>query len=469
MTLSPTHDEQLALEAEESFHGLDRALASTAALEQEEKFVADGDREATDHEQRLINLVKHGIGETDIAAAVDRIAVGTEGLLDSIDFRKLTTDIVKKGLVSAGKLAGEMSKKNINAYKHYFDTAQTVLKRLKVIEEGLLAHGEEPPETPVFEYGVYQRFFQIGELPVTNFEEYRMALSYQQAATRYVMTKGIHYQSFVAEKIAALAKDLKPDAPEEAGAHLLYLAEQIESEWSDIWENAVIKPAERWAGKAIDAITPQNTLNEYPLRNFVALSPMLDARYLVASYPKNKSGKDIPSISEQARAYGAMLAFDKKSGVKTVTHMDTPSAVDALHAVRTCINDLNNMFVYSEQAKSVEKNIDKFKEYLKKISDNIGDYSDAEAVQYVGMYVRLISQFYETIHNPSVLIAWMSVRTAIMTASIAEHVMTSNKTIMGFTKLLSSSQGAKVNNLAPGLEEYADVVVLSDLLRKHAN
>ena len=148
--------------------------------------------------------------------------------------------------------------------------------------------------------------------------------------------------------------------------------------------------------------------------------------------------------------------------------MDTPNAVDALHAVRTCINDLNNMFVYAAQAKDVEKNIDKFKEYLKKISDNIGDYSDAEAVQYVGLYIRLISQFYETIYNPAVLIAWMSVRTAIMTASIAEHVLTGNKTIMGFTKLLSSSQGAKVNNLAPGLEEYADVVVLSDLLRKHA-
>ena len=72
MILSPTHDEQLALEAEESFHGIDRALASTAALEQEEKLVANGDREATDHEQRLIDLVKHGIGEASIAAAADR-------------------------------------------------------------------------------------------------------------------------------------------------------------------------------------------------------------------------------------------------------------------------------------------------------------------------------------------------------------------------------------------------------------
>lgn len=469
MILSPMHDEQLALDVEQANHRMDTVLGATAALEQEEKLVGSGDREPTEHEQRLINLVKEGIGQTSIEAAIDRIAVATEGLLDGIDFKKLTSDIVKKSLISAGKLAGEMSKKNITAYKSYHDTAMLVLKRLRVIEEGLLSHGEEPPETPLFQYGVYKRFFQIGDLPITNFEEYRMALSYQHAATRYVMTKGIQYQAFVSEKIATLAKDIRPDAPEEAGAHLLYLAEQIESEWSNIWENAVIKPAERWAGKVVDPITPQNTLNEYPLRNFVALSPMFDARYLVASYPKNTSGKDIPAISEQARSYGAMVVFDKKSGVKTADYMETPNAADALHAVRTCINDLNNMFVYAAQAKDIEKKVDKFKEYLKKISDNIGDYSDAESIQYVGLYVRLVSQFYETIYNPSVLIAWMSVRTAIMTASIAEHVLTGNKTIMGFTKMLTGSQGNKISNLSPGLEEYADVVVLSDLLRKHAN
>lgn len=148
--------------------------------------------------------------------------------------------------------------------------------------------------------------------------------------------------------------------------------------------------------------------------------------------------------------------------------MATPSAAEALKAVQACIADMNNMFLYVDIAKRMGSILTDFKDELKRVEKETAKHSDAESVQLAGAFVRLLTQFYETIANPTVVMAWMGVRTAIMTASIAEHILTKDKTAMGFTKMLASNEGAKMASLSPGLETLAEAVALSDLLQNNA-
>lgn len=462
MTPLPLND-TVVHEAENSFQETDAALVAAAALEGE-AYLAAGDRLATDKEQKLIDLVKHGIGETDVLAALDKDAIA----LESFDIRAVGHNFVKKALVAAASKTAEMAVKNGKALGHYAGIGMKLKERLRVIEQGLKEHGEAEPASDIFEYGAYKRFFQIGDIPITNFEQYCMALSWQHSATRFVQTRGAQYQEFVASSLLRCVKSMSMENPEELGAHLLSLCEHIETEWSDVWELSDIKPEERYYGKYVETVTPANTVAEFPLRSFVALAPLMDARYLVASYPKRKGATGITEIAEQARSYGAMVVFDKRSRVKTEHLMATPTAAEALKAVQACIADMNNMFLYVDIAKRLGSILSDFKDELKRLEKETAASSDAESVQMAGAYVRLLAQFYETIANPMVVMAWMGVRAAIMTASIAEHILTKDKTVMGFTKMLSSSEGAKLANLSPGLETLAEAVALSDLMQNNA-
>lgn len=461
-----TTDDELLRDAQQSFVKADTSSVITAALEENERLVAGEEREPTEHEQKLIDLVRNGVGETDISAAIDRLAIATEGLLDNTDIRKFNHKLLKSAVVEACGSVVKMAEKNNRALRYYATTAKKLLGRLKTIEQGLQEHGNDAPASTVFEYGVYKRFFQIGDLPITAFHQYQFALSYQHAVMRYVLQRGLPYQEFVGAKLSAFLENMEFDKPDELGALLLAYVEQLESEWSDVWEKSNIQPDVRFVGRTVEVVTPQETINQFPLRHFTALAPLFDGRYLVASYPKKRDAKDITGIAESARCYSTMIVHDRKSDVKTVDHMDTPEAKAALRSVQDCIKDINNMFLISDQFDKIVERIDSFSDLMKKRLSEIGEHLDFDTVRYVSLYIRLLTQYCETIYNPVVVCAWMSIRSSIMTASIAEHVLTDNKTVMGFTKILSGSEGTKLATLQPGLEEFAELVRIVDLTNK---
>lgn len=373
---------------------------------QEFHLVAEDEVLLSEHQRALVSAFAQGNNNPHLPK-VDAV-ISTKAAVES--FSGTIDAIAKSAIRSLSSSVPDLLLQTAKTMDHYVSLSGTLLERMRKLRALLAAKGEESTaQVPVFSMGAFSRFLQSGGKEIDSFEAFAQVFSTQCALAKHDFIHGVNYSTLVADKILAdlpklqdpQAKDLREDLRKSVAYH-----------WEKVWKQGftVKNPGN----------VPAEFLKEFTESKVYPVCQLFDARMLVAVEPqKAREAKNLGK-------YRAVVVFDKKSPVKPSGAFSTPSAKDLLGAVDASIKLLNDMNYYKELVGKSKKVAKEFMNSRSRLVDALENKNDPKAVETVVQYMQIASSCGQIMVAPHIELAWLHLRSCLVVASIAEHVLFSD-------------------------------------------
>lgn len=411
----------------------DDVAFSLGALEAVGDYFTAGDPYVLpERQKRLVELVrqhnKHQ--QSHVAAAIDN-NIATES------FTEFVNKVGKKALISTMESLPKSLEMTSQSLAKYAGIAEQVLKRLRQLRPILEKRGDQRPANEEFDMGSHRRFLQTNNVEIADYGDFVETFNRQAAATNHTYVHGIGFSTFIADRII---KDLDKLQVPSNGDLRDDLRKSIVFHWINVWRDGF--------STAVPGSVPKDFIGLNPDCRCHAVCALFDARYLVATEPRK--AKDLSLTGK----YRAALAFDRKSEVKPDGKLALPYASEFIALLDKAISVMNDMQYYAELAKKCDRLARDFKKSSKTVIESLDKKIDENSLKMTVEYIQLVATCSQLITSPHVDMAWMTVRSCLVVAAMAESIVTTAERDMVINNKFFASQG---KGFSAGLESFLDV------------
>lgn len=389
---------------------------------QELRLEATDEVQLSEKQQAMVQAFASGNKNPEVSRVLG--VVEGEAALES--FTAAVDTIAKSAIKALTNSVPEVLEHSSKALGNYHDLSRTLLDRMRKLRALLSPKQDDKvPQTTMFTMGAHARFLQCNGKEIQNFEQFKEVFEQQCTLATHAFIHGVNYSTLVTDRILSdiqklqdpMSKDLRED-----------LRKSIEYHWSKVWkEGFVVKNP---------GVVPPEFLREFTESKIYPVCALFDARQLVATAPQK------PRDTQNAGKYRAVVAFDKKSPVKPSGAFETPTAKDILPVVDAAIALLNDMMYYKELAGKCKKASREFAKARSRMLDSVENKPSADSMQSVVQYMQLAASCGQIMVSPHIELAWMHLRSCLVVASIAEHVLFNNSKEMAVSqKFFADAKG----------------------------